>query len=336
MDAWLRVVAGQDTGKTFRLTEETTTIGRTPVNAIQLHDERVSRRHLAVHWSEARHRFIDLQSANGVKLNEQRVSEDDLQDGDRLRVGDTILIYECRAGLVYPRDHSRPSEGKAGGAHPDTGRLDERVKLEEIFVPGATPDSADEIPFLFETQQDPSCLTPVSGDGEGGAATPVPAQPQAPLTGRGDGFHERLAGRFAIGARFEELLKPVTLMLFEDLGVERVAILRRSDSRFLSASFRQRPDVARMADAPPILRALIRASIADIAPQLVNTGELLPPLGGIREQAPFPAISVPVCVRDEVVAVLYVDNVLRIGRVYDRNDVRFVDTLATELGTALQ
>jgi pSer/pThr/pTyr-binding forkhead associated (FHA) protein len=49
----------------------------------------VSRRHAAIEWRPVGYCAIDLQSMNGTFVNNTRISEQRLEDGDYLRVGNT-------------------------------------------------------------------------------------------------------------------------------------------------------------------------------------------------------------------------------------------------------
>ncbi len=331
MNAWLRVTAGQDTGKTYKVTGITVTIGRSRQNAIGLHDERVSRRHMALRYSSNQHRAVDLQSSNGIFLNNVRVSEAPLRHGDHLLVGDTELRYEIGADLSYPEDHCRhqPSDPTDG---PSTQtRRPSRIELEGISAPDPEPCSNGE----------DAPLHPPHG----------PSSDQRPehKYGATENFgtfeeldRKRRKRHFSLVTReldqlrsYDKLLKPITQTLLEELGVERVAILKRSGSRFMSSSFSQRPEVTYQSEAPPLMRDLIRACITQKNGLLVNTGSPLPRGGLKRGMAAFPAICVPVQAGERVEAVIYVDNVLRITRVYDASELGFVEALAAKLAAAL-
>lgn len=71
-------------------------IGRDEAVALQILDERVSRRHLQVRFDEKTGGYIaiDLNSANGTFINGKRLTgETPLTDGDELLVGNTKLLF---------------------------------------------------------------------------------------------------------------------------------------------------------------------------------------------------------------------------------------------------
>ena len=73
------------------------TIGRSPDNGLALDDARVSRHHARL---RARHGMLvltDLDSTNGVRVNGVRVAEVVLGVGDRIEIGDTVLVVDAVA-----------------------------------------------------------------------------------------------------------------------------------------------------------------------------------------------------------------------------------------------
>lgn len=101
------VVGGPDFGRVFALEKAETVIGRGDEADLQVSDEKVSRRHIRielVHHEEApedppQALMRDLGSKNGVRVNGDRVREQELRNGDKLQVGETILKFEVKDRL---------------------------------------------------------------------------------------------------------------------------------------------------------------------------------------------------------------------------------------------
>ena len=74
----------------------TLTGGRDPSNAIQLVDDKVSRKHFQIRCDDGRYLYTDLKSHNGSYLNGNKISEAVLKDGDIVQVGETRLAYTER------------------------------------------------------------------------------------------------------------------------------------------------------------------------------------------------------------------------------------------------
>ncbi len=68
-------------------------LGRSRECEIQLDDPNVSRRHAEVRQEGASYWVVDLDSTNGIEINGRRLKRAKLEDGDRLTVGSTELIF---------------------------------------------------------------------------------------------------------------------------------------------------------------------------------------------------------------------------------------------------
>jgi len=120
----LFVIRGNDQGSRWELSDKTLGIGREPVNAIQLHDTEVSRRHAELRQKGREFELVDLSSSNGTFVNNRRVDRHQLESGDEVRIGSTVLLYkgpgdEFSAGLADKIDiiSSRPSGDLGQSAH---------------------------------------------------------------------------------------------------------------------------------------------------------------------------------------------------------------------------
>src|SRR3954451_11822153 len=91
--ASLFVIQGADQGKRFELKTKPMALGRDQSNAIRLHDTEVSRRHAEVRAVDDAYRIIDLGSANGTFVNGQPVDQAPLRSGDRLQLGQTVMLF---------------------------------------------------------------------------------------------------------------------------------------------------------------------------------------------------------------------------------------------------
>jgi serine/threonine protein kinase len=74
-------------------------IGRDKTTEIPILDPMVSRRHCTIEVKEKGYRLRDLGSANGTVVNGERVSERELQPGDRILAGETLLSFLSEESL---------------------------------------------------------------------------------------------------------------------------------------------------------------------------------------------------------------------------------------------
>ena len=91
----IRVRTGLEEGELYPLFENREiTIGRSPTNNIFIRDRNVSRVHCQIVVTDAGCTLTDLQSTNGTFVNEERVTECQLNASDEIRVGTTLLHLE--------------------------------------------------------------------------------------------------------------------------------------------------------------------------------------------------------------------------------------------------
>jgi len=105
----LLVLRGKNIGEEYVLRERTVTLGRTLENEVYLSDPKVSRRHARIIIEQTDEKrspkcvIIDLGSTNGIRVNDQRVKEVVLSEGDKIGIGDSILRfnYQDTVDLKY-------------------------------------------------------------------------------------------------------------------------------------------------------------------------------------------------------------------------------------------
>jgi two-component system cell cycle response regulator len=90
--AYLIVLAGADVGKMFKLDQGETVIGRSHRADIRLEDDSISRLHVKVALAGTSVTIEDLNSSNGTLVNEQRITGENLGDGDKIRLGETAIL----------------------------------------------------------------------------------------------------------------------------------------------------------------------------------------------------------------------------------------------------
>ena len=91
--ASLFVIQGADQGKRFEFKSSPVALGRDSSNVIRLHDTEVSRRHAEIRLEDDVFRVVDLGSANGTFINGHLVEQSPLRTGDRLQLGQTVMLY---------------------------------------------------------------------------------------------------------------------------------------------------------------------------------------------------------------------------------------------------
>ncbi len=96
--AWLVAVSGPWRGQDFRIQPGGARVGRLPACGICLpqgQDLGLSKEHAEVRIAAGTCVLVDLGSANGTFVNDERITERALQDGDRVRFGLLEFVYKC-------------------------------------------------------------------------------------------------------------------------------------------------------------------------------------------------------------------------------------------------
>jgi len=91
--AKLVVISEGFTGKTVELKADKITIGRSEDNSFQIPESSVSSRHCELHLKDNVVHIKDLGSTNGTFVNDKKVSEATLKQGQVLRLGSIELRF---------------------------------------------------------------------------------------------------------------------------------------------------------------------------------------------------------------------------------------------------
>ena len=105
-ESMLQIVSGPEEGTTFELVGSEVKLGRHSDNDIILKDLKASRFHAIIEKKHGHFIVRDLGSQNGIYINNQRVVESQLSNGDFLSVGQVVLKYSEK---VKSREASTPS-----------------------------------------------------------------------------------------------------------------------------------------------------------------------------------------------------------------------------------
>lgn len=96
--ARLREIRPDGTQREVELDGALLTIGRGSDNGLVIHDSRISRHHARLQARRGTLILTDLGSTNGSRVNGVRVEEVVLGEGDRIELGDTVLVVETVSG----------------------------------------------------------------------------------------------------------------------------------------------------------------------------------------------------------------------------------------------
>jgi signal transduction histidine kinase/pSer/pThr/pTyr-binding forkhead associated (FHA) protein len=94
----LFVTKGPDEGKQFEVSGDSIPIGRDAGSRIRMNDTEVSRRHAELVRTPDGYRILDRGSANGTFVNNQSVKDALLHFGDRVQIGQSVLVFSPGRG----------------------------------------------------------------------------------------------------------------------------------------------------------------------------------------------------------------------------------------------
>ena len=97
----VRVIQGYGPGGFAGFRRRVITIGRDPRSELVLWDNKVSHYHAQIRLERGWPIIYDLNSMNGTFVNGQRVTTQMLREGDRIRVGDTELVFQSQRAPSY-------------------------------------------------------------------------------------------------------------------------------------------------------------------------------------------------------------------------------------------
>lgn len=141
---FLAVEKGNDLGREFVLQEGENGVGRGIDNDVILADVAVSRRHLTIVREGNTLRLRDLGSGNGTQVNGRRVTTATLTEGDRIELGETVLVVRLPGGLPLPDEdaESVTDESDIGSsfAPPPAAFTGEHAAFPSPSTPGYPPE----------------------------------------------------------------------------------------------------------------------------------------------------------------------------------------------------
>jgi len=102
-DPYLVIFIGKDSGKRHKLKPGIITIGRSPEADITIDDDRISRIHCAIKWSNGSITVEDKGSKNGTYLDSHKISHAVLPPGVSIQLGHSLMKieYKDKAEVEY-------------------------------------------------------------------------------------------------------------------------------------------------------------------------------------------------------------------------------------------
>jgi transcriptional regulator with GAF, ATPase, and Fis domain len=159
MNPQLIGLAGPSKGKAFGLTERDFSIGRDPSNSLSLNDALISRHHLLIRNAGSGFTIVDLNSRNGTFVNAVPVTERKLEPGDRIQVGDSLLLFAVdEENPAIPPGPVRFDETAVVGQPTAQLRKDDSLYLNPLKAPAVTDRMARDLKTLLRISTEISSI----------------------------------------------------------------------------------------------------------------------------------------------------------------------------------
>jgi HD-GYP domain-containing protein (c-di-GMP phosphodiesterase class II)/pSer/pThr/pTyr-binding forkhead associated (FHA) protein len=145
----LRIKNGPDKGKAIEIGDTTITIGRDATETVQILDQGASRRHAEVFRIGEMVFIRDLASKNGTFVNDERIQEELLQIGDKIKIGTTLFVFE--EGVAGAEEEEEPKIHFAGGDLPleTTMEIDLRAAMDTAMQSKAAASGLANLKVLY-------------------------------------------------------------------------------------------------------------------------------------------------------------------------------------------
>jgi Nif-specific regulatory protein len=290
--------------KAIPLVKPKTAIGRRPVNDIILEDPFVSRTHAEITLLEdGGYGIRDLGGLHPLRINDRLAAEQRLQDGDRIQIGNSILLFKLR--------------------EPPPGAAVEFLAGTETALEGAEIASLDARKTFILSGE-----LPGSGDFD---RLRKDHQRLMLLYDFGRDIHSHLEDTHLV---LEEILG----MAFKTLAAERgfIALVNEASGEPECEIVRDQGaegEPSRLFVSSTIVHKVLREGVAVLTENALKDTQF-GEAKSVREFEIRSALCVPLLFRDQVLGVIYVDNRRSAGS-FDQDDLVFLSALSELAGIAL-
>jgi pSer/pThr/pTyr-binding forkhead associated (FHA) protein len=89
-------------GSVFELSTDRITVGRAPDNDICLPHASISSHHAEMILEDGDYKIIDLESTNGTRINDERITDSMLRNADQVMIGHIVFSYQSENVMEAP------------------------------------------------------------------------------------------------------------------------------------------------------------------------------------------------------------------------------------------
>ena len=285
----------------FTITKDTTILGRSSANDVFLTDQSVSREHAKiVALEDGGYEIHDLGAKHPTSVSGMVISHHKLRNGDRIRLGDSVLIFKtgesCTTTHVEFLTPENMSQEAVEVASLDATRTD-------VF----STEGVD----LSSLQKDHQRLMLLYEFGK-----TINLHLEDP--------HQMLEEILKAAFRTFDAERGFIALVDEDTGELTCELVRDNTAE---------EEVERLEVSRTILHKVRKDGIAVLIVNALKDSEFRD-VESVKEYSIRSALCAPLLSRDEIIGVIYLDNRASAGK-FSEDDLMFLTALAHQAGTAL-
>lgn len=311
------------------------TIGRSNDNDIVFYDPKVSRNHARISKEGTNYVLTDLGSFNGTLVNGELVNSVELNHGDRIEIGSSMLLFQSEeTEIPSPRDKIEfTQEGEYGDWQQQTIKVSARecTKIDSHSLLISHRPKADQKgrgPSLFprKEKQDAVALAEVS---------------------RLERVNKVLFVLYEISRHmniihdFNELLKKIMDLIFEVIDADfgfLILIDEEEGAEFVPAVIKFKDERRRDKEKIRASRTLCNKVIEDRVALLTSNAMADPrlvPTESLVKQKIRSAICVPLWQKEKIIGAIQVDST-RLGNRFSEDDLELLKAIGCQMSMVLE
>lgn len=282
---------------------EVVRLGRHPKNDLRLNDREISKEHALIERRGASYWIRDLNSSNGTYVNQNRVRESRLHDGDEVQLGGTILTFRFEPGTRSARDLVTILPQKVGDTTHIHAKIDDAPDALD-FLPAASVTDVEVLRRDYEKLRVANELT-----------------------------------RLGLTVDLEELLSKTLDVVFSILPADNAVILLADEEsgELYPHTVRQRQ--VSSGDESILLSSTIVNQVFHQRASLLSSDAFMDPRfsgsQSIIAQGIRAAMAVPLVAHDRVFGMMHLDSRQRAGA-FSEKDLQLLKAIAVQTAIAIE
>jgi adenylate cyclase len=324
------IIISDENADPVGLGEDVAVIGRMPDNHIVLSDALASRKHAEIRRVGEAYRIVDLDSLNGVYVNNLKIEDEQLAHGDVISIGESGLLFEDA-----PEDGAQDSRGVSPRpSGPKRAPEPTPAAGMQHYIPGLSdreiikPLSEAEPDYEMEVFNLSDALKPLH-DG-------VAAKEAEPAKSRHFFILYQVARALNSSTSLSELLELTMTLLFQVINAERGVIFLFNDDGELEPEFSRNRSGGELPEMT-VSKTITKRAIDQHSAILTSDACYDPRFEGGASIIAYnirSALCVPLWDRDKVRGAIYLDNLME-TYAFSEDELDLLTAIANQVAIAV-